>query len=174
MAEYGCFIAFDSGGGGDVTEVINGVLTNVPENPNGAQRGLPQFLAMYTKESGGSMPTNNGTAKEILGKSPSVRSSPEVASGNKIGSLPAGVTIEFVSIVDDLSNPVNKWFKRPDNTYVNYVIDGRNYFQVLNMPTTDPEPTPTGNPAHIALELAAGSTVTVYDDDGNELWKGTA
>jgi hypothetical protein len=53
MKENGAVIAFDSGAGGDVTEVIDGVLTNIPENIVGGlhvQRALPQFLLIHAGE----------------------------------------------------------------------------------------------------------------------------
>jgi hypothetical protein len=72
-----------------------------------------------------------------------------------------------------LSNPVNKWFKRPDNTYVSYVIDGRNYFQVLNMPTTDPEP-PISEIVEIPYKITLGDVEPITHEGMVKVRKGTA
>lgn len=53
MVEYGCVTAFDTGGGGDTCEVMNGVLMNVPEDvSNGVhvERRVPEFLVLYAQE----------------------------------------------------------------------------------------------------------------------------
>lgn len=53
MVEYGCVTAFDTGGGGDTCEVMNGKLMNVPEDvSNGVhvQRNVPEFLVLYAQE----------------------------------------------------------------------------------------------------------------------------
>jgi len=82
MKEYNCFIAFDSGGGGDVTRVVNGQLTNKPEDISGGvnvQRHLPQFLSITIKESGGGDPimgdikliNNSGETRKVRRDPPS-------------------------------------------------------------------------------------------------------
>jgi hypothetical protein len=135
MLEYGAVRAHDEGGGGDVTEIIGGELQNVPEDGN--MRRLPEFLTMKTI--GGSM--IYGTAKEVLGKTGTIRTSPEVLSGNDTGKrVQAYTTIEFVEVVDGKSVPADKWFKLPDGNYLNYIISGRAYYQIVTQPIPDVPP----------------------------------
>ena len=54
MRSFGAVKAFDTGGGGDSVEVINGEVTSIPAdrdgNGNPAERRVPQFLLAYVKE----------------------------------------------------------------------------------------------------------------------------
>lgn len=53
MVEYGCNTAFDTGGGGDTCEIMNGQLMNVPEDISNGQhveRNVPEFLVLYAQE----------------------------------------------------------------------------------------------------------------------------
>jgi GH25 family lysozyme M1 (1,4-beta-N-acetylmuramidase) len=116
-----------------------------------------------------------GTAKENGGRIGKIR---KTASrwGEVLGELQPGVTINFTEIVPSIDTGAyasDEWFLRPDNTYVNYIISGQRYYDILTMPTTELPPT-TGAPASIDMQLAAGSTVTVKDAAGNVLWNGTA
>ncbi len=59
MKQYGAFVAFDSGGGGDTTVVVEGIRLNTPEdivNGENVERRLPQVLLAFT-ETGEEMAT---------------------------------------------------------------------------------------------------------------------
>lgn len=88
MLQYGAVTAFDEGGGGDVTEVINGILTNVPENPGGEQRSLPQFWAIYPQET----PPMANYEVTTIKSNMSLRSDHNTGA-DKIGSLPDSGTV---------------------------------------------------------------------------------
>jgi hypothetical protein len=179
MKQYGAVIAFDSGGGGDVTEVIDGQLTNIPENidasGNHLQRALPQFLLTYTKNGGSSM---NGKAKEALGNVSTVRLAPSRYGTDAGRRIAAYSTIEFmeivpVSMMGSADAIGDKWLKLPDGTYVNYVLAGKTYYTILSQPTTDPEPeTP---PEGGTLPATFEHTLVAKDSAGNTLatYKGT-
>lgn len=119
-----------------------------------------------------------GKAKESKGNLPSVRSAPS-RGASKVGALAAGVTIDFVEIVPstmahvaDLST--DRWFKRPDGTYVNYQLGGVEYFTILSQPVTDtvPPPPPAGGAASADLTLASGSTYVFRDAAGKVIIEG--
>lgn len=172
MLEFGAVSAFDEGGGGDTTEVINGVLTNVPEDiSNGVhvERRIPQFLLLYANPIGGTM---NGTAKEILGKIGTIRTTPEAVSGNDTGKrVPAGSTIEFVKVVPGKSIPTDQWFQLPDGNYLNYILTGRAYYQILTQPTTPPPP-PTVTETNLKITYDNAGVVMGVMVDGQAWVKG--
>lgn len=143
----GAVVAADFGGGGDATCWADGKLLLTPENSGGRERYLPQVFLVYAK--GASM---NGTAIENLGKIPTVRSTPTVATGNDVARLAAGARVEWLEIVPD-SNPAiaRQWLKLADGNYVNYTDATHTglgaYFKILTQPTVDPvPPTPSTLP----------------------------
>jgi len=97
------------------------------------------FVARY----GGTLPPPptgdpmNGLAKEKLGKYPSVRSSPTVAS-NKLYSLNPYSEVEFVEFVKDSVNGADDWLKLVDGNFVNLDVAGTRYFLITRMPTVEP------------------------------------
>jgi len=172
MVQHGAVIAFDSGGGGDVTEVINGILTNVPENPGGAERYLPQFVLIYADQE---VPSMKGLARENLGNIPVIR---EKASryGKEIRRERAGWETEFVSIVPTeklgtADRDGETWFLLPDGTFVNYQLFAggalRDYFRILSMPTEPgPDPIETVKDMPVHLEFGGGDSdyeLTIVD-----------
>jgi GH25 family lysozyme M1 (1,4-beta-N-acetylmuramidase) len=149
LREFECVTAFDHDSGGSSVEVLNGVVQNHPSD--GIERSVVMTILAYTK---GDNTMSTGKAKEILGKIGTVRSSPEVLSGNDTQKrIPAYSTIEFVEIVPGKSIPQDQWFKLPDGTYLNYILGGRAYYQVISQPEV---PTPKGYSV----------TVTIIDDNG--------
>ena len=119
-----------------------------------------------------------GKAKESKGNLPSVRTAPS-RGASKVGSLAAGVTIDFVRIASstmahasDLTS--DRWFERPDGTYVNYLLGGVEYFTILSQPVTDtiPTPTPAGVPAVVEFNLASGSSYAIKDAAGKVIIEG--
>ena len=160
MKQYGALVAFDEGGGGDVTEAINGVLQNIPEDiSNGAhvERRLPQILLAYT---GGSM---NGTAKERLGNISTIRRSPSRYGSDTGQRVSSYQVIEFVEIVPaqvqgTADKVEDQWFKLMDGNYVNYILSGTSYYTILTQPGPAPVPTPT--PKHVVEVFVDG--VSVY------------
>lgn len=154
MAQYGAVTAFDGGGGGDTTRVKDGIVTNVPQD--GAERRVPEFVLVYA-ESGGSMV--NGQAKEVLGKTGTVRTSPEVVSGNDTGKrVQPFSTIEFVEVVAGKSVPTDKWFRLPDGNYLNYILAGRAYFQITKEPIPDVPPTEGAADMPFTFTLGGGDS----------------
>jgi hypothetical protein len=111
----------------------------------------------------------NGTAKEKLGNVSTKRDKPS-RYGKSIGSVAAGSTIEFVAVVDavvsgtaDLTG--DKWFKLPDNSYVNYILAGIPYYVVLTQPSgTLPPLAPILT--SIEIKPAVGSVITKKYSDG--------
>jgi len=114
---------------------------------------------------GGSVPpdnggTMNGTAKEKLGKSSTVRSSPGVVSGNDTGlRIDPYQTIEWTELVTGTNSADDKWFLMPDGYYVQYIYAGRQYYDILSQPS-DPTP-PADVPAYV------DATATLRDANGN-------
>lgn len=53
MLSFGCFVAYDGGGGGDSVDVVDGVIASVPDDqtPEGkpVERKVPQTLLVFTK-----------------------------------------------------------------------------------------------------------------------------
>ncbi len=152
MRSFGASTAFDQGGGGDSVEVVSGAVVNVPDDDtNGVhhERKVPQTILCFV-DNGGSMPTTNGTAKEILGNTTTVRNKPSRYGVGQY-SLPPGNTTSFVEIVPalpatsttPLDNVNDQWLKLPDGNYINYILyspAAKNYYSVLTYPA-DPAPT---------------------------------
>jgi hypothetical protein len=163
MKQYGATIAADAGGGGDTTLVIEGELQNIPEDIDGGvhvERRIPQVLLAYVGTQEGN--TMNGTAKEVLNNTTTVRNEPSRYGADSGSKLPAGGTIEFTEIVPVLvkgiaDNRDDKWLKLPNGKYINYILGGREYYHVLSMPTTDP-PAPAEKMANVHL--------VITDDEG--------
>jgi len=175
MKQYGAVTAFDSGGGGDVTCIMDGVSLIVPENVyNGVhfERALPQAFLIYAEE----FNMANGTAKEKNGNTSTIRKTPS-RYGDTMGTIAPYSTIEFVAVVPVVpegtaDNSNDTWLKLPSGYYVNHVLAGVTYYTILTQPT---EPPPTGaKPASIDMTLTTGSVVTIKDAAGNVLWSGTA
>lgn len=55
MLEFGCFVAFDGGGGGDSVDVVDGVIASVPDDEGSdgkpVERKVPQTILVFIKES---------------------------------------------------------------------------------------------------------------------------
>ena len=175
MVQYGAVTAFDSGGGGDVTCILDGQSLIVPENINTAtgahfERPLPQTLLIYTR--GLTMP--NGTAKNISGSASAVRVKPSRYAADSGKPRPVnGAVIEFVKIADavvtgPLDLATDKWLQLPDGNFVNHILNGVPFYTVLTQPTPDPVTPPvTVKPVSVTYELAAGSVITTVKSDGS-------
>lgn len=176
MLQYGAVVAFDSGGGGDVTCILDGQSLITPENINPAtgahfERPLPQALLIYTK--GLTMP--NGTAKNISGSASAVRVKPSRYAADSGKPRPVnGAVIEFVKIADavvsgPLDFPADKWLQLPDGNFVNHVLNGVPFYTVLTQPTPDPvtPPAPVVKIDTLTIEPAAGTVFTWLYSDGS-------
>ena len=53
LIKFGCFVAYDGGGGGDSVDVVDGVIASVPDDqgPDGkpVERKVPQSILVFTK-----------------------------------------------------------------------------------------------------------------------------
>ncbi len=162
MIEFGAVTAFDQGGGGDSVEVLNGNVVNIPDDDAGGthyERKVPQTILVYSKEN--NMPTA-GTAKEKLGKTVTVRSSPRVINGNSTSEVVAPrATVSFVRVVDDLDypgDPAYKWFELGPGRFCNYIYPPNGLrFDIITQPT-DPDPEPGPEPTSKTI------TVIVKED----------
>lgn len=135
--KYKAWFAGQHGGGGDVGKVINGVMVNEPSDPT--ERAVVQVIEILQ---GVDM---NGTAKEKLGNTSTVREQPSRYGKDTNLRVSPYQTTEFTDIVPCLvlgtyDSPNDKWLKRPDGNYVNYILAGKTYYDILTMPTTDTPP----------------------------------
>lgn len=158
MREYRCVTAFDHDSGGSTVDVLNGTVQNKPSD--GVERAVAMTVLAYAG-SGGSMAY--GLAKEVLGKTGTVRTSPEAVSGNDTGKrVQPFSTIEFVEVVAGKSVPADKWFKLPDGNFLNYILAGRAYFQITREPIPDvPEP-PAEGVADMPYTITLGGGSSPY------------
>jgi len=102
--------------------------------------------------------SNYGQAKEILNKSPSMRKEPDVTAMS-VATIPPGAAIDFVRIVPGKFNSADQWFELPNGYFVNYIVAGKKYFDVLKYPDGQ-EPVPPPPP------IPEGSKVVVEYQDG--------
>jgi hypothetical protein len=183
MKQYGAVKAFDSGGGGDVTCILNGQSLIVPENIYNGQhfeRALPAVFLIYAQEADMTL----GRAKEKLGKTPKIRTSPHLPAVGEVDNwtgetIPALSEITFEAIVDDTNHPGQanyKWFRIATGRYTAYkypltdTTQPPDRFTVLSMPTEPPPPTVPDLPVKIEL----GDDVTYIKQVVNIVLKGKA
>ena len=130
----------------------------------------------YVSEFGGTPPpTNggsmNGTAKEALGKTSTIRTSPGVVAGNSTNfTVGPGQTIEFVELVQGTNNAADKWFKLPDGNYVQYIYAGKTYYNILTMPSTTPPPPPITSDK-VASIFKSEEIVVTYADGTKDTFR---
>lgn len=97
-------------------------------------------------------------ARELLGKTVTVRREPAARQGNDAGLviLPHAIT-EYETIVDDLDHPADaayKWLKIMDGQYVNYIYPPNGLrFELLEAPPPPPPPTPVEWPDFIDVTI---------------------
>lgn len=167
--EFDCLTAFDQGGGGDTVEVLHGIVVNVPDDDIGGihyERKVPQTILVYAKE----INMINGTAKEKLGNTGTIRKTPSRYGEKTGGYVKPFSTIEFVEIVDvqiqgTADRTGEKWLKLPDGNFINYkLFSGSNlvdYFTILTMPgMPDPEPQPNEKKYTVVIDLEGYKPVT--------------
>lgn len=86
-----------------------------------------------------------GKAKEILGKSVTIRSSPR-ASGGGTNSIAPFETVDFVAIVPDMDHPndaTRQWLDLGNNEYANYMYPPNGArFEIVAHPTPESDPVP--------------------------------
>lgn len=121
---------------------------------NGGQDKLDYYFGgggTTPPDTGGTM---NGIAKEKLGKTSTVRTSPEVISGNDAGvRIQPYSEIEFTEIVDGPNYPGDRWFKLTDGNYVNYIYNGRQYYDIIQDPGTEPPPVGDGITVDVSVTV---------------------
>jgi GH25 family lysozyme M1 (1,4-beta-N-acetylmuramidase) len=159
--EAGAWYALELDGGGSSAMYVRGANSPIVNEPSdGQERSVINHVLVWT----GGANMANGTAKEKLGKVPTVRSSPHAISGNGVRTLPAGALIEFMRIVDDLDHPGDanyKWFEIGSNEFTPYVYPPNGErFTILSMPSdTPPTPEPGKPDLNITVE-AVGYPLT--------------
>lgn len=142
LKKYNTHFAGQHGGGGDSGKAIAGSMVNEPSDPT--ERAVVQVIEILGKGEN----NMNGTAKEKLGNTSTIRLQPSRYGTDTGKRISAFSTIEFTEIVPVIvmgsaDNVNDKWFKLPDGNYVNYILAGKEYYTVLTMPTPDVPPTPT-------------------------------
>lgn len=164
--DAGCVRAADGGGGGDCTVVINGVVVNVPiaDTTPGELRLVADAVLVF-KQGGSGM--GEGTAKEILNKTVTVRNGPSVLAGDTGLRIAAGGITNWVKIVDDTNHPNNaeyKWFQIDalGTKYCAYIYPTAatptgERFTIL----TQPSGTPVGVPFTLTLTVQGFKDVTI-------------
>lgn len=159
MKQYGAVTAFDSGGGGDVTCIFEGESLIVPENPNGAERYLPNVFLVYAQEQ-----TNMKKYKVVWASGVSKRTGPTTSAGSTGTVIPLNTIVDVIedNIPDaTYPNDVNKkWCKFTDNTF-GASIYGVDSVRMVDVTPVEPppDPTPTGN-VHIEADLNDDGTIT--------------
>lgn len=132
---------------------------------------LSEFTARYGVSTTPPPPgaTMNGTAKENGGRIGNIRTTPS-RYGNTVATSPAGVTIQFVKIVNSIdvgAYAADEWFELPDGRFLNYIISGQKYFTILSMPTeTPPPPPPTPATPSIYISHTFTDALSVTQPDG--------
>lgn len=137
--KYGAIFAGQHGGGGDSVKIIDGIVVNEFSDPT--ERPVVQVIEIIDE----GVNNMNGTAKEKLGNTSTVRMEPSRYGADTGKRIYPYSTIEFTQIVPatvkGTADSVNdKWFKLPDGTYVNYTLAGKEYYTVLTLPS-EPDPT---------------------------------
>ena len=105
----------------------------------------------------------NGKATEARGNTTTIRKTPS-RYGASMGAIPANSTVEFVGIADvvisgalDLAG--DTWLKLPNGLFINHVLGGVTYYNILTMPVVVPPPPATGD-TQINMTLKADGTIT--------------
>jgi len=122
MKQYGAVAAFDSGGGGDVSCIMDGESLIVPENIyNGVHfhRPLPQVFLIYAKEQG--MAKNKVTVTWDAGARE--RAKPRVSSLDAVGAVLADNSVHYsdFDVVPDMDDPTNtnkRWIQLKSGWYI--------------------------------------------------------
>jgi len=127
MKEYGAVIAFDSGGGGDATVVIDGILLNKPEDiSNGVnvERRLPQILVAYAN-TGEPMSTYTVTAPALA----TVALRPDHNTNNtSILDIPKGTVMQSDTIftaTTELRNSAGTVYQMAGDRWARVVFNSR-------------------------------------------------
>ena len=171
MVQYGAVTAFDSGGGGDVTCILDGQSLIIPENINPAtgahfERPLPQTLLIYTRGvSIPIMPTYTIKAKADLTKVyATAAGTGQIASINVADIVKADALGAFIHITSKNSKALSGYV---DATKVVATLD-----PVVVPPPPPPTPDPvtppvTVKPVSLTIEPAVGTVFTWLYNDGS-------
>jgi GH25 family lysozyme M1 (1,4-beta-N-acetylmuramidase) len=159
MIEAGAWYALELDGGGSSAMWYGDKIVNVVSD--GAERPVVNHLIIY-EEAG-----MNGTAKEALGNTSTIRSQPSRYGTDTGKRIDAYSTIDFVQVVDveikgTADKSGDKWLKLTDGNYVNHILGGLYYYQILSQPS-DPSPEPEPEPPtlpEIPYTITLGDDVT--------------
>jgi hypothetical protein len=167
MLQHGAVVSADFGGGGDMTvfDRLKGLLLT-PENPNGLQRYIPNFLTIKQQETN----SMDGLAREKFGSQTRVRKTPS-RYGEIVTTLNGYAEVAFTGIVPALISGTSDkagemWLKLTNGNYVNFKLYNSvgvltEYFTITRQPTT--EPVTTLPELKITVDAGAGYPVTVVN-----------
>jgi hypothetical protein len=160
MKQAGAEWALELDGGGSSALWVKDRIVNRPSDPTG-ERAVVNHLLIYEANMA------NGTAREKLGNTSTVRSLP-TRYGAKLGSVNPYTTVEFTEIVPaqiggTADNPADKWLKLASGGYVNYILNGAEYYTVLTQPTPE---TPPAVPDGIEVKITENGVTKTYRTDG--------
>jgi len=187
LFEHGAVVAFDSGGGGDVTCDLDGKSLIVPENIDPTtnlhfERFLPSALLIYAKDV--TMTRYTATA---IGDNTKLRPNHNTLSDfNPVQAFPAKTKFygDFVWIADatnkDASQSIGDiWLQVTSGSssativgWVAIIHQGKPICTLVDSGVTPP-PT-TGTVSSVEMTLTAGSVLRVKDEFGNILYTVTA
>jgi hypothetical protein len=165
MIAHGAVVAFDAGGGGDVTawDKAKGLLI---ATQNGMQTYLPNFLTIQAKENN----SMDGLAREKFGSQTRVRKTPS-RYGEIVTTLNGYAEVAFIEPVPALISGTSDkagemWLKLTNGNYVNFKLYNSvgvltDYFTITRQPSTDP--VTTLPELKITVDAGAGYPVTVVN-----------
>ena len=156
--QYGAVTAFDSGGGGDVTCILDGQSLIVPENINTAtgahfERPLPQTLLIYTRGvQTPIMPTYTIKAKADLTKVYSTAAGAgQIASINVADVVKADTLGAFIHITSKNGKALSGY------------VDATKVVATLDPVVVPPPPPPTPDPVTPPVPTTDKMTLTVTE-----------
>ncbi|HEY5731780.1 MAG TPA: GH25 family lysozyme [Anaerolineales bacterium] len=175
MIEYGAVVAFDEGGGGDSTAVMNFELINTPENPGGVQRYLPQFLLVYAENGDDPMPSEY-RYEAVSSSRISIRADHSVYA-DRLRTEDAGVVMMgdelWVAPADgDLVKRGDSWLNLGNGEWVAVIHLGRRYCTLKDNGPIIPPPSPDpGSEKRIVSILESKRIVVLYDDGTQDVFE---
>jgi hypothetical protein len=177
MQQYGAVSAFDGGGGGDMTCILDGQSLLMPENPDGAERYLPAVFCVMTKKGTPMTMRYEATAK---GDNTKLRPNHNtVTDFNPIQSFIAGT--KFYGDVLWIADAINKdssqyvgdkWLQTDPTHWVAIIHRGVEICTLIDHGETPPPATEKVLKAfdlHIEAEAKTAKETVLYTDGTSEV-----